>query len=176
MLNGNRIKKFFILFIVSTISATLAFGILVSIRTTIIHGLKIGIVFGILLGFSTVFVFLILDLIARKTIPHSADICQSRLIISQGQCNDVIEKCFAALKNIGFVKKLQYNEAQKQIVATTKMSWASFGEEMTIRCDQETSTTVKVTIISKPLVKTTMIDYGKNFKNVETFQQAILKG
>jgi hypothetical protein len=53
------------------------------------------------------------------------------------------------------------------ISAKTRMSWASFGEEIIIEAKAVEGGKTLVKIGSSPVAKFTAIDYGKNFRNVE---------
>lgn len=72
-----------------------------------------------------------------------------------------------ALSNLSFVHSIAVNEEEGTITAKTRMSLVSFGEKITIKATKEEQESVLVKISSKPVVKFTAIDYGKNYKNIE---------
>ncbi len=47
------------------------------------------------------------------------------------------------------------------------MTWKSFGEAISISIQNVSPETVSIRIKSEPAVKTTLVDYGKNYQNVE---------
>lgn len=59
------------------------------------------------------------------------------------------------------------------IKAKTKISWKSFGEIITIRFS-ENGKQVTVFVESRPLLGTTLVDYGKNLQNVEKFAKLMI--
>ena len=56
--------------------------------------------------------------------------------------------------------------SRSSVEAKTGFSWKSFGEDIVVSLERKDSNTI-ARINSKSSVKTTMVDYGKNFENVQ---------
>ena len=48
------------------------------------------------------------------------------------------------------------------------MTWKTFGDVISLEVSNLDDDRTKVKILSRPLVRTTLIDYGQNLENVET--------
>jgi len=67
---------------------------------------------------------------------------------------------------------VKYADRQKLTVFLKgKINWLSWGEDITIETRSEADTVTRVTIISKPAVPTTLIDWGRNQENVNKIAQ-----
>jgi uncharacterized membrane protein len=61
------------------------------------------------------------------------------------------------------------------IEADVKKSWKSFGEKLKIRLWKGSEGKVYVEMTSKPKIVLTMIDYAKNFENIESILTQLKK-
>ena len=59
------------------------------------------------------------------------------------------------------------------ITAKTRMSWLSWGEKITISLEKDTDSTTNVWIQSKPFIRTTIVDYGKNKDNINKLVESL---
>lgn len=78
--------------------------------------------------------------------------------------DQALEHCRLALERARF-SAVRMETASRMVRAHGKMTWTSFGEE--IEC--------RVEIRSRPVLRTTIVDYGKNRENVERIR-AFLAG
>jgi hypothetical protein len=60
------------------------------------------------------------------------------------------------------------------VKAKTGFTWKSFGEEIIVVLEKSDASTI-IKINSKPLVKTTIVDYGKNSENVQKIHTFIMQ-
>lgn len=74
--------------------------------------------------------------------------------------------CEDALALIG-ARVIEESTAKGIIRARTGFSWRSFGEIITIHLRQATDNLVEIEVNSRPSVRTTLVDYGKNWNNVK---------
>lgn len=82
-------------------------------------------------------------------------------------CDTVFAQCVEAVASIPGVRSWNADEAQGVITASVGWSWMSWGEA--IRVDvQPDAGAVLVRVASKPKLPTTIVDYGRNLRNVET--------
>lgn len=67
--------------------------------------------------------------------------------------------------------KYKINENDDRISFTTKLSMSSFGEDVSIRLLSENGNRNEYEVTSKPVVKTTSVDYGRNLENILRLQK-----
>ena len=98
---------------------------------------------------------------------------QGKEIIVDLDYDDAFEKT----KRVLILIKAKVTKDSKNdgiIIAETGLSWKSFGENLLLKLKRVGSKQTQIKILSKPKVRTTMIDFGKNFENVERFYKEIL--
>ncbi|MEZ5503449.1 MAG: hypothetical protein R3E50_12660 [Halioglobus sp.] len=66
------------------------------------------------------------------------------------------------------------NTSGNQFEAKTGMTWKSFGEEILVTLDEDGSSVI-ARMSSKPSLKTTIVDYGKNIENVHAISSYVEK-
>ena len=64
------------------------------------------------------------------------------------------------------IKNIYKDEGKARIEVRTGISFRSWGEKLTIEIERVGLNKTKIRVTSKPLVPTTIIDYGKNNENV----------
>ena len=79
-----------------------------------------------------------------------------------------IPEIFDLLKKNKITEKWKLEMKESKIIAKTRVSWSSWGERIIIS-DLQDYTKIE----SKPLLKTTMFDKGKNRENVELIKELI---
>ena len=80
--------------------------------------------------------------------------------------------CGSALDNMA-LREVQSDESSGAITAKTKMTWKSFGEIIDIRIIGLNENKTRIEVQSRPLLRTTMVDYGKNLENIEKILTSI---
>ncbi len=169
-----RIKKYIAVFLkVGTFSAIL-FGLLMSLKIGLWSGVIAGIMFGVSICAIIAIIFLPIDYFLTKKLPHEAlNVRQDREIQVKGNFDYVFQKCIDILKSFKIIKIVTPIKEKNSISARTKLSLFSFGEDIKLQfeiLDQDIS---KIHIGSRPTYKYTLLDYGKNYKNVELINKAI---
>lgn len=70
-------------------------------------------------------------------------------------------------------KKMELLEMEDGFILKTKMSWESWGEVIRIKLISKNEAMNEYQISSRPKVKITQIDYGKNHENINIIEKAI---
>jgi hypothetical protein len=103
---------------------------------------------------------------------------QSKFIGIQSPPYDVFDKALATLKT-QFGKKCRIVEESRstgEIRARTPMNWKSFGEDIFIKISQSSDRQQSlVTITSRPKIRTTLVDYGRDYENVNRISRALIQ-
>lgn len=79
--------------------------------------------------------------------------------------NDLFNACIQAATTKGF-RLVNKNDAEFTVVFSAGISWLSWGEIITLRI-QKLETQLELEVKSECKLKTTIVDWGKNRKNVE---------
>ncbi len=170
----SRIKKYIRGFIL--IGAV--FGLLSSLPLILKYGLWTGII-GTLIG--TVLwtaimavIFIPIDfLLTRKLPPEALSVQQEKTVRIKGEFTHVFEKSIEILKGFKPIKEIEPLIEKQTISARTKASIASFGEDITLQFKPLNQETTEIYISSCPVVRYTLLDFGKNFKNVELISKEL---
>ena len=168
----------------------IAFGIVTLPVTLIVSGIVLGefirrenvfilqygwvvfvvlpVVAGILFGLPMALVLGILQYHhVRKIIksgPINLSVKQSREMILPS--DRIVEKCRAAIVESG-AGILEKNSNRDAIAARSPSSWKSWSEDIRVEIADIGAGRSKIIVSSRPSVKTTLVDYGKNYENVE---------
>ncbi|WP_420126692.1 hypothetical protein [Longimicrobium sp.] len=86
-----------------------------------------------------------------------------------------LERCRAALAANRGLKEVRVDPARGAAYAHGRLSWASFGEKIECRVAAVEDGSW-VTIRSRPVLSTTVVDYGKNRENVQRIRTLLLDG
>jgi hypothetical protein len=165
-----RLLSFF--FLISIVWG-LIFGIWLSIYfgnlNGVLYGLKGGLIFGLIITItSALYDYLLRLRVFKKYGKKNFDVIQKREIILDGDIEDIIQKIMSALKMIKGVKKICPDYNTNKIFAIRGTTWRTFGEKIEININQEKNE-IKVSIQSRPRLKTAIFDGGRNIENVEVF-------
>jgi hypothetical protein len=79
---------------------------------------------------------------------------------------ELFKKCIQVLNQMG-AKITDQNKISGEIKASTSMSWKSFGELILIRMTENKNGKTEIYISSSPKLRTTLLDYGKGYENVD---------
>ncbi len=126
-----------------------------------------GIISGILFGFTISVITYYSDkkLKTKGIINKSSDVYQYRKITVKKPISELLKtykEAISSLKKCKIVK-----DENGDITARTGFSWKSFGEIINISAEQTNDKETVIEISSKPSLRTTMADYGKNLENIE---------
>jgi len=165
-------------FIILALVIGLPAGIFFSIINASLEGFGVGLIAGVicsLLGFA---VIVPLDVFAkikchRKYGFVDFRVRQQRILHIDADYDTICETLwqeFHAWKGM----QLRNKDMKRGIIEVeTRRSWKTFGEKITVTLLKRRNRKVLVTISSKPRIFTTMLDYSKNFENLERIIQGI---
>lgn len=169
-------SRFVAAIILSSLPVGAATGVVVTLRDDLRQGMMVGALAGLGWGaLITISIVPIYLLTTRKLTSEQCQPEQTREFEVAGSLSHVIVLLNKALSELSFVQGIVVNTENGMISAKTRMSWASFGEEIIIRAKAVEGGKTLVKIGSRPLAKFTAIDYGKNFRNVEAVSNKLLE-
>lgn len=87
------------------------------------------------------------------------------------------EQVFERCKRLELFKRIDVHDhdaRHAKIVARTALTWKSFGETVQIIIRKINETQTRVCILSRPALKTTLLDFGKNLENVVTIKETLM--
>jgi len=166
------------LFAFIAFSSGLLFGVFQAISENSISGFKDGIMFGIILTLITAPVLILLDIIQKvkcyvKYKFVSFSVKQERSFSIEGDYENIFSSLYTILNENKIIKVLNSDLGKGSIEAITKRSWKSFGEKIDLKLFKTPNNRVVINLSSKPRIFLTLIDYCKNFENVETIKKRI---
>lgn len=163
-----RVKKYIRVFTILCVLSAILFGLLMSLKVGLLSGMIIGIVGGILWTIIMAIIFIPIDyLLTRDLSTEALNVRQDREIQVKGDFDYVFQKCVDILKGFKTIKIVTPLKEKNAISARTKMSLASFGEDIKLQFDVLAQDVKKIHLSSSPTYRFTLLDYGKNFKNVD---------
>jgi len=81
--------------------------------------------------------------------------------------------CSQAIASLKFSRKIQSDQSSGTIRFHTTGTIRSYGEKILLSISEVDSNLTKITISSKPIIATTLFDYGKNAENLRLLRKAI---
>ena len=170
----NLYKKLFLIFLAIGISIGMIMGIIFSFQHGIRFGLvfiAIGAVFGLFGGFvSLIFAFLHSWTVKRMpsgNTEESIGVHHVRNIELNLPYDMAFNLCLESLSLIKNCKVQNEDRAQGKILGKAGMTWKTFGDIISFEVSKNANNGIKVEVSSRPAVRTTLIDYGKNLENVD---------
>ena len=160
--------SFFVIFILSTMIFALFRSLTIS---DLLGGLYDGAVFGAFLGGILAGIVTLVDIFERfrcfkKYHKISYRSRQQRIFLIKNDCDNIFERLLAACKSCNYHIKTE-DKKYGIIKATTNRSWRSFGEKIEIIIRKSTDGSLTLKVSSEPILFTTVLDYCKNFINIE---------
>jgi hypothetical protein len=166
-------KKFVLLFAAIPIAAGVLFALPFALRQGASETALLAFWYGVLAGLIMILAFVGFYFLVRGLTPaRQRAVIQMREFLVNGNWDECQKRCLQILKNEPFVKTAELDERRGILTAHTKFSWASPGEKITIAVSSTDGNT-RIVITSQPLWRTIMIDYGKNFRNVEALKELL---
>lgn len=98
-------------------------------------------------------------------------VSQSKRFTSRLTKTEVIER----LKNDPIIGAMKMTEVENGILLNNGMSWKSWGEEIQISFKSTMDSYFEYVVLSRPKLRTTLIDYGRNLENVNRIE-ALIEG
>ncbi|WP_347860920.1 hypothetical protein U0355_09445 [Salimicrobium sp. PL1-032A] len=152
-------RKVLQLFILSFVAM---FGVLYLIGGEVGSSLLSGLIFALLLA---------LMLGGLNQLSGGHDTVQEELLDLPLSFEEAFEQCREAGLQL---KKAEIKEERKRdgiIIIHTGASWKSWGDEILFQIQDTDASTTRVAVTSRPKVKMTMMDYGKNHENVSAIRK-----
>jgi hypothetical protein len=81
--------------------------------------------------------------------------------------------CINSLSSIEKCRIQSKDRSQGKIIAKTSMTWKTSGDVISFKLGRIDNEKTQVEVSSRPIVRTILVDYGKNLKNVETILRII---
>ena len=117
-----------------------------------------------------------LDYSSTSKLPSEAlNVNQERYILVQGKIEEVFFSSYDILKSFSSCKKIKQSKEKLTITAKTKMTSSSCGENIALKFEQLSNDSVRIHIKSYPVSRFTLLDFGKNFANIEYLSKEIKK-
>lgn len=99
---------------------------------------------------------------------------QTGIIHLDTTADDAFDRCRDVLSLMGAVLKLE-DKTEGRIEAEFGRSWKSFGESILVRVSSQSSDRSCVQVSSAPIVKTTLVDFGKGLENINRILHLLTK-
>src|SRR5208337_4997718 len=137
-------------------------------------GVKASIIITIISILISAVVIIPIDYIMTRNLPPEAlRLVQHRELQINGAFNQIFNQCQDILERSEFIKMLIPSKDKMNISVNTKRSLISNGENITLQFHILSQDMIKIDISSRPAVRLTKLDFGKNFRNVERVSKMI---
>ena len=115
--------------------------------------------------------------IKRKGFPPSKQnlsVVQERELHLSLPYEQAFAVCKEAIERLSQITLKQVDYSTGRLVANRQMTWESFGEKIVMNIQAINDDATQVEFASRPIVPTTIFDYGKNLQNVERIRQYLI--
>lgn len=172
------ILKILKLFFLTTVLGGLLFGIFRSISLNSLNGFYQGMAFGVMLATAVIPILILIDLIQRVKVylrynVFFVSVKQERIFSVECDYDAIFEFIVNFLKDDEKTYIKEKEKGNKKIIAIFKLSWKSFGEKIVIQFFNISRANLYIKLSSYPLIPVTLIDYCKNFENVEYIMETL---
>lgn len=132
-------------------------------------GLAIGGLAGLLFGISmtTILGVLHFSQTADPRVHHR------RRVVVHGSSEKATSMCMAAIASIPNVN-IEKDSSEFRVVAKKGMTWRSWGDLITCDIRSAGPNEQTIEIASRPLLRTTLVDYGSNLENVNAIVSSLV--
>ena len=144
----------------------------VAIISAIIAAALFGFFMSIILG---TFHHIITKKIKSKSSNNKSPVHQIREINLNVPFEKAFNLCVESVAKIKKGKLLKQDKANGIIEAKAGITWKTFGDEIKFKLKKEGEQSTLVEVSSRPWVKTTLVDYGKNLENVNIIEGYLTK-
>lgn len=121
-----------------------------------------------LLGVSSHIAFLKKEGVKEFT-KETLSVVQQRSVVSSITKQDLVNR----IQSDPAMKKMEFHDLDNEIKLISLITWKSFGEVIKIKCRHLQDGLNEFEIISRPRIKFTMLDSGKNLSNVNRVESMI---
>lgn len=152
------------------------FGICMGLLQASEHGASAGLTKGITSGiFFGGSMTLVLGFLQRRSVRNvspgnsadAMDVHQVRKLELRLPFDQAFDLCIESLGEIKRGKVRSQERSAGKIVAKTGMTWKTWGDTITFDLRKTGDDSVQIEVSSRPALRMTMYDYGKNLENVE---------
>lgn len=105
----------------------------------------------------------------QKLTKENIDVYQTRSLKSELSKTEIFQK----LKTDPIIGRMNMTEIENGILLNTGWTWQSWGEEIKILLKSSKENNFEYLLSSSPKLKTTLVDYGKNLKNINQIEYTI---
>jgi hypothetical protein len=106
---------------------------------------------------------------AQEITEQNLGVSQKKNLKSEWNTSELIEK----LKTDPIIGKMKMQEIENGIILKTGMTWISWGEEIRIILQTKRESDFDYQISSRPKLKMTLVDFGKNLENVTRIENVM---
>lgn len=139
--------------------------------------LKYAIMSGLFFGLITTAILSLIQWINLKRTGQSASIVKVhntlQLEIAASK-QEAFGLCTHALQQVNKCSIEQSNFSLGRLTASAGMNWLTWGDEIELHIEETAHNQCVISLSSRPKVKTTLIDYGKNRDNIKRMVDFIL--
>lgn len=166
------LKLYLKIFLQTGIPSGIVMGIFLSLKNEFHEGLLYGLYGGISFGFlmSITLGFDHIRAVKRMTYGISEEtlgVNHIRNIELQLAYDEALDLCVASLNLIKKCNVRKKDCPSGKIIAKTSMTWKTWGDVISFDVRKIDSDKTGVEVSSRPLLRTTIIDFGRNLENVE---------
>ncbi|MCP4269696.1 MAG: hypothetical protein GY777_29680 [Candidatus Brocadiaceae bacterium] len=166
----------------------LSTGVLFGLFTGIFYSVQYGVTKGIILGISGglffgFFMSLILGtmhkVFSKRVQSEDAkdreNVHQIRKIKISFSFDSAFDACIKSIDKIKKSKILEESRSNGKIDAKVGMTWKTFGDRIKFIVTRIDENNTEIEVSSRPAIRTTLVDYGKNLENVQIIEDFIKK-
>ena len=163
----------------------MAFGVLAALQSdadSILGFVVVAVAVGLAWGFpTTVLTLLVVTRLDRRAREREGLAAKGRwdpvvargTLVFNGSRAVAFARAVEAIRHIPRASLKHANAAAGVIEGRVGFTWRSWGERLTVRVQGNTEDRSEIEVVSEPLLRITIADYGKNQANVNTFLAAM---
>lgn len=155
------------------LSTSMPYGIIMGIilGKSLLSGLISGLIAGLLFGFILTWIlWLIQRHYLKKAGLDKKKIRTSYLVElrAEGSKDEVFNMCLGTISRIHKGSIEQCDRQRGIIAAKAGLNWRTWGDRIRFEIEEIRDNQCRIQTTSRPIVPTTLIDYGKNAENIKT--------
>jgi hypothetical protein len=163
------------IFGLTAITGGLACGLLAWLEQgEVAFGLAVGLTCGIVGGAFLALTFAVASRYYRRKY-NTNSVLHMQVLTARSAPTDTYAASMSALQELGGCKILSSDSSAGAIHVRTQPTWKSWGEEMHIEIATGNEGGSIIAVASRPALKTTSLDLGKNHENVDKFRELLNK-
>lgn len=162
-------------FLLSFIICFIATFPFLGMRKSVLFSILINIIFLIIMSFLVLIDYIFLITLFRRYKTVDYNIKQVRDLIVEMPITAAYKNALEIVKMSRGISDIIEYKHNWIIKAEANMSWKSFGESITLRLFSENQGITKLQMISEPIMRFTVADFGKNYENVEKLRSSLAR-